>query len=357
MKILLVADFHHTARENALLQAFPDLGHTLVPVPYSSGLDAYGFPKKTTIMHRVLWKLGVLRDDSQVNERIWKTVLSERPDVVWIYKGNMVRPGLLRRIKAYAPSTVLVSYAEDDMYAWHNRTWSFTRALKFYDIVFTTKSYNAAPNELPRLGARRVVSFDNSYDRSRHKPVAVTLQDRERLGGAVGFIGSYEPERARSMLFLASQGVAVRVWGNGWENCTRKHPNLRVECRPVEFTPDGLEYCKAICSTDINLCFLRKINRDQQTGRTMEIPACGGFMMAERTPEHARLFEDGREAVFFSSDDELLERVRYYLAHPQECAAIAAAGRERCLRDDYSYHGRLAGLIGCVQEMSRFKPS
>ena len=72
------------------------------------------------------------------------------------------------------------------------------------------------------------------------------------------------------------------------------------------------------------------MNRDLQTTRSVEIPACGAFMLAERTEEHLELFEEGKEAEFFGSRDELLQKVRYYLTHAEDANRLPPPAAERC---------------------------
>jgi spore maturation protein CgeB len=69
-------------------------------------------------------------------------------------------------------------------------------------------------------------------------------------------------------------------------------------------------------------------------------------MLAERSDDHLRLFEESHEAAFFKSDEEFLEKVRYFVAHEQERAAIARAGRQRCLDAGYSETERMRLMIG-----------
>jgi spore maturation protein CgeB len=59
-----------------------------------------------------------------------------------------------------------------------------------------------------------MIFVDKAYDIHAHRPVLVTSDDIDALGGDVGFIGFYERERAESMLYLANHGMSLRVWGN-----------------------------------------------------------------------------------------------------------------------------------------------
>lgn len=72
-------------------------------------------------------------------------------------------------------------------------------------------------------------------------------------------------------------------------------------------------------------------------------------MLGERTEEHLALFDEGKEAAFFGSAEEMLDKIRYYLKHDGERQRIAAAGRERCLMSDYSQHGRMKEILHAVE--------
>jgi spore maturation protein CgeB len=94
----------------------------------------------------------------------------------------------------------------------------------------------------------------------------------------------------------------------------------------------------------MSIGFLRRICPDEHTTRTFEIPACGSLLIADRSQEHQELFAEGVEAELFSDATELADKLRFYRAHPDACARLAAAGRERCLKSGYSYRQRLATI-------------
>ncbi len=331
-----------SSRSVMLMQALRDLGHEVLPVAIASiGPDGEEVPHSGP-WARFRWKIGYPKDPTQYNETVRSCFSKNKYDVLWVTKALALHPATLRQARMLQPSVRLIWYSEDDMMARHNQSRYFIKGLPLYDVVITTKSFNCEPHELPALGARRIVFMDKCFDRQRHRPIEVSMEDRRNWGGKVGFVGTFEHDRAEQMLFIAKNGIRIRVWGNGWpEGWAHKHPNLTVERRPVL----GEDYPRTLCSTDINLCFLRKANRDLQTDRTVEIPACGAFMLAERTAEHQRLFKEGIEAEFFGNREELLGKIRLYQAFPDRRAAVAAAGRQRCLNDGYSFHDRLAVLM------------
>jgi len=345
-RILFVADLNTYSKGRARLRALERLGAEVTALSHTAiGGDDKGHAD-ITLAFRIAWKLGVHLDTEGVNASMVAAAARLKPDLLWIEKGNMIRAATLKRIKRDSPRTVIAAYSEDDMFNAMNRTRAFTRSLPFYDVVFTTKSYNAEPGELPALGAKRCVMVDKAYDADQHMPLDITEAEREAYGSDIGFIGTYAPERGRDALFLAEQGLDVRVWGNGWERFDAGHPNLRVERRALVNTDDDLRYTKGIRATKINLGFLRKANRDLQTDRSVEIPACGGFMLAEYSDEHARLFAEWREAAYYRDGDELLRYARYYLEHTAERDAVARAGRARCLSGGYSHDERLKFMLG-----------
>jgi spore maturation protein CgeB len=120
--------------------------------------------------------------------------------------------------------------------------------------------------------------------------------------------------------------------------------NDKATIRPLY----GVEYVKALLAAKVCLCFLSKVNKNEAAGRTFEIPAVGGFLLAERTEEQTSYFREGVEADFFSSAEELVRKARYYLDHDDERSAIARAGHCRCLKSPYTHRDRMREVLEAI---------
>jgi len=111
----------------------------------------------------------------------------------------------------------------------------------------------------------------------------------------------------------------------------------------------GEDYVRAINGAKIALVFLSSLNEDTYTTRCFEIPACGTFMLSQRTDDLLTLYEENKEAVFFSSSEELVDKARYYLAHDRERQRIAEAGWRRCITSGYDIYSRMREWLAYVQ--------
>ncbi len=63
--------------------------------------------------------------------------------------------------------------------------------------------------------------------------------------------------------------------------------------------------------------------------RCFEVMSCGGFLLTNYQPELAQYFTDGEDLAVFSTPDEMIEKIGYYLSHEEERRAIAARGQQK----------------------------
>jgi len=78
--------------------------------------------------------------------------------------------------------------------------------------------------------------------------------------------------------------------------------------------------------------------------RLYEATGCGALLVTDEKANLAELFEPEREVVTYRSPQEAVEKIRYYMDHPQEASAIALAGQARTLRE-HTYRHRMDELV------------
>ncbi len=340
-RIVVAGQTFEESRTVQRVAAMRALGCPVSCVP--TGLPGSNYETAPGLVQRARYRLRLPGDPAKANRAIIGQV-ERGADVLWLDAADMIGPATLVRAKEINQNLALVWYCEDDMMNRRLRTRWLDRSIPLFDLWVTTKSFNARPEELPSLGARNILFVNNSCDPALHRPVPVDEEDQKRFGAPVSFIGSFEGPRAQSMLHLARQGVGVRVWGNGWAPWAGRHPNLLVENKPA-YNDD---FARVVSASAINLCFLRRANRDLQTCRSMEIPACSGFMVHERNGEISALFREEKEAVYFSSDNELAEVCVAWLGRDQQRSRMGEAARKRILDLELTHESNIVRILNAL---------
>lgn len=302
-------------------------------------LFAFRAGYKRTLWDKLMYKLKLANDPTGLNKQIIQKAEQSKLDLAFIVKGVNIKPRTLKKLSILGIKTI--SWSNDDMWGWHNRSLWYTWGLKHYDLVVTQKSYNCNPNELPSLGVKKLLFQNKAFDPRIHYPI--TECSKVKYKHDVVFVGTYEPVRLEYLLYLAQNDIEIHVYG--WaKKMEFVHKNLIFH----DLHLYGNDYAGVFSCSKICLNFLRRMSRDKQTSRSIEIPACGGFMLAERSDEHLQLFKEGKEAEFFDSEEEVLIKTKHYLANENERKQVIKAGRKRCITGNFSFDNRMKEIINQI---------
>jgi spore maturation protein CgeB len=302
----------------------------------------------------------------RLNARVLAAADSFRPQLVWAEKQEYLRADTIRQMGA--KGAITLHYNPDPYYS---LSWKRTRladeSVSAYDVLVVTKRYEL--DEYRKHASGSVIYSPLGYDSIGHAPPATRVENsREK----VVFVGGWEPRRERLLSAASELTDDVAVWGYGWNIAQRSRINPLRALRLGRLTPGRSVYLGAprsrltqairagegsngeiyedrysavVAGSRIAFGFLRELNPDQHTTRSFEIPAIGGFMLADRTEDHREFFEEGKEAEYFSSDDEFREKVQFYLNNESARMRIACAGHRRCLKSGYSYDDRIRAVL------------
>ncbi len=345
LKIIVIGETFSASRTLQRIRAFERLGHKVRIVSTSLSSDSY--ERVPGLIERIRYRLRIPLDSVHANERLISEIKFS-PDVIWFDNARCIRSATLKTIRAALPQVKFIWYCEDDMMNSRHRTRWIEKSMPLFDLWVTTKSFNTRPDELPQYGVRKFLFVNNGYDLELHCPESASNSTKENIGSDITFIGTFEEPRARSMLNLAEKSFSVRIWGNGWQSWYGRHPLLKIEGMPIY----NEDYVKCIDESRINLCFLRHFNRDIQTCRSVEIPACGGFMLHERSVEIEALFKPGEEAAYFGDDDDLVEQCRYWLKNEQDRQDVAKAGYRQSREAGLSHDEILSKALNTAVEIA-----
>jgi spore maturation protein CgeB len=213
--------------------------------------------------------------------------------------------------------------------------------------LVTTKEWEV--DAYKEAGAKRVLLTYQGYD-SRFFPRRVKESELAAFGSDICFVGHTQPHYAERLKAIASLNIRLRIWGDAWPRYAEKNSWAQGIVAGGLW---GESYPVALACAKIGLGLLGKHIPETSTTRTFEIPAMGTFLLAERTALHRQLFDEGKEAEFFSSDDEMVDKIRFYLQHDEAREQIAAAGRARCEKSGYSSLELLRKIIEAVSRLDR----
>jgi spore maturation protein CgeB len=295
--------------------------------------DGYEFtnflPALKQLGHEVAFFDSLAREPyqsfSDLNRRLLKEVVRFRPEIlfcvlmqyeVWIETLRMVRNS----------GVIVLNWATDD-------SWKYQMFSRFVapelDLSITT--YPGALSWYRRDG---IPSVHLSQWAANADWLAPPLP-ADRCRYQVTFVGSAYGKRPGIIESLCRSGIEVTCFGQGWPAgpvAAKRIPEVVRESQiSVNFSENSQGRDCGLQSRQIK-------------ARVFEVTGFGGCLVTEAAPDLDRYFHLGEEVVVFEGVNDLANKIRDLLAHPEKRDAIAWRGYER-VRAEHSYDVRFRDVF------------
>ncbi len=253
---------------------------------------------------------------------LFKQLKQINPDVIYFYSNIFITASQLLKLKTIAKKVIL---------QWTCPVWK-NYPYQHFDFIIT-----AAIQLREYFNSKRIKcyylqqAFDDALQNQLKSTNTNTQSDVVFIGNfSLGHILRYE-----TLEYVLQQGINLDIYGSG-KNYVPEHSKVNKLLKPGLF---GLEmyqrYQHSKMAIHIHTTGIENdgINWNKFAGakRLFEITGAGTLLLTSHQDNIKDLFEIDQEVVTFKTKEELVQKIKYYLAHPQEAAHIAKAGQQRTL--------------------------
>jgi len=308
-RILIVADFGNDARKVFLSTAwmlakgFIRLGHDVQTFNYGAVLRELS-PIKSKGLSSRFYK-------GRVDALLVSYVRQYEPDIVYVAFPRAADADTIRGMRSAAPASIFVGGDGDP---WPERKKQRIEVARQLDILTATNDGTFLAS-YRQAGVPCCIFVPNFCDPDVHHRYEVEAKwECDILWTGSAGHGVQESDQFRAELVRElSHRDKCSIYG-----CVGK-PRI-----------GGMSYLYAISGARIGLS-VNAINnvRLYHSDRLTHYLACGTFVLAKRVPDTDLLFKDGVHLRYFDTREEFFDLAKWYLEHPAERQAIAAAGMER----------------------------
>ncbi len=276
-----------------------------------------------------------------------RTVIDSKPDVLFYIKNYGLKPEWLLKIKQRG--ILLVQWYID--LAIPDWLPPFVQAA---DIFFTMseglvdefKKYN--PN---------VFWLTQAFEPSFFEIKEIPREDVNTFSTEVTFVGNlgskhYYLKRRRYLERVINEGFKLKWWG---PRIPRKLSTIPLILGKLGRSYGGKfvwgeEYAKVAKLSKVFLAFDAMPHiRKSMSARMYTAVGCAAFYMSQHVDGIEEVLEPDKEIVTFHSEDEMIDKIKYYLPEEEKRKKVAEAGRQRVLKE-HTYEIRLKEMLSIIEK-------
>jgi len=185
----------------------------------------------------------------------------------------------------------------------------------------------------------------------------ITEKDRKLFSSDVTFVGNLGSKkqyllRRKYLKRVIKEGISLKWWG----------PKIPLKLSTIALLTGGIgrsyggrfvwgeEYAKVAKLSKIFLAFDSMPHiRKSMSARMYTAVGCGAFYMCQYVEGIEEILEPDKEIVTFISEEEMIDKIRYYIHNDGLRNEISQRGRERVLKD-HTYKVRIKEMLNYIEE-------
>lgn len=311
MKILLVCmryDYGDPSRGHSyeyynFYESLRSLGHEVTLFDYMTEMQ-------------VLGKAGM-------NQKLLGMVQETRPALtMFSLYTDQFEPEVVQQLRNYTKTLCF----------FHDDTWRVEYSLfwaRHFDFFTTPDIYGE--RRYAARGLSNAIHFPFGCNEQLYRKMDVPKQYD------VSFVGGWHPYREWLINRLRKQGLSVHAVGHRWPGGIVEHEQMvqvfnesRINLNMSNSASWDVRYLLSSPFAVVNRLRSSK-TVEQLKARHFEINGCGAFQLSYYVEGLEKYYEIGQEIAIYIDPDDLLEKVRMYLADAELRESIAHAGYQRTM--------------------------
>jgi spore maturation protein CgeB len=164
------------------------------------------------------------------------------------------------------------------------------------------------------------------------------------------FFGAYD--KLRLKFLNALNRADLEIYGDIiWAEKLRKFaPSIQNTYQNKKLYNEELLTKTNSSLATINILREQNMVENSHNMRTFEVPGMGGTLISNYTEEQAYFFEPDEEMLYFSSNDELIEKLDFLKRNPNFSIKIREKALIRSRKSNYSYFYRCKEMIEIINK-------
>ncbi len=321
---------------------------------YSYHIPGWNFYKKRLIPTRLL-SIDFTRKRlekyyrKKINNEILNIVKDIKPNIFFVQNESDLLPDTLYEVQKRGIITINLNgdYIFDS-----SRYTYFPISLKYFDYVFYGEKLWL--ENYQRIAPKtKFIKTVGAYDPDIFYPLEKDELIRyPELKAKISFSGSAYGFKAeghyRVEILNSVADLGLKIWGGDrWDRYFEYYPKLKAcyQGRHLDFQELNILYQNSIIN--LNITNPQCLTTFQQ--RTFEIAAAGAFQIADYKEEIYEYFDED-EIVTFKTQDELIDKCKYYLKNPDKRIPIINKQLERVKKSKHTYKDRTEEYLKIILE-------